>query len=220
MSRVPDDHFRVNNTQNPSTAAPATPRHDPASLPTPDAFPTSLQRLVIEQPSQHQRNSFNFVSTSSAVNSIVNSRVHEPQTTSETRWAPHQLLHASQTSLQCLAHAHEAARPSTSCCCYAASSPSRDKFIIFQSSNLGFRTPSFAICCGPTRNSTSTRLLPNLLQHLNYFPLKLQRPEATGTSKIPHPPFYSRKAASSSFDRVEGSRRRRTLKILPKAVQG
>ena len=117
MSRVPDDHFRVNNTQNPSTAAPATPRHDPASLPTPDAFPTSLQRLVIEQPSQHQRNSFNFVSTSSAVNSIVNSRVHEPQTTSETRWAPHQLLHASQTSLQRLAHAHEAARPSTSCCC-------------------------------------------------------------------------------------------------------
>ena len=117
MSRVHDDHFRVNNIKNPSTTSAATPRHGPASLPTPDAFPTSLQRLVIEQPSQHQRNSFNFVFTTSAVNSIVNSRVHEPQTTSETRWASHQLLHASQTSLQRLAHAHEAARPLTSCCC-------------------------------------------------------------------------------------------------------
>ena len=109
---------------------------------------------------------------------------------------------------------------STSCCCCAAIPPSKDKSTRFLPSNLGFRTSLSTSYCGPTRRPTSTPLLPNLLQHLNYLQLELQRPEATRTSKIPHPPFYPRKTASSSFDRVEGSRRRGTLKFGPKTVQG
>ena len=94
------------------------------------------------------------------------------------------------------------------------------KFKHFQPSNLGFRTPSLTTCCGPTCGPTPTPLLPYLLQRPNCLHLKLQPTETTGKGKFLNPPFYSRKTALSSFDRVEGCRRPRTLKFLHKAVQG
>ena len=73
--------------------------------------------------------------------------------------------------------------------------------------------------CGSTSTSTATPRLPYLLLHLNCLQLELQRSEATRRGKFLNPPFYPRKRVSTSFVRVEGSRRRGRLKILPKTVQ-